>query len=158
MTKTTIGLVVLDMAGTTVRDAGQVPQAFTSALAAHGVAVTPQAINSLRGASKRLAILSLLPDDADREARAAQVYTTFVEHLSPCGVGNCVVPRQHSRFTFSVIGKGRVVPQAGIDNGDGNPAAGDSIAVQRVNTDNGVVIKVLMVVVVPGYQLNGAIT
>ena len=53
-----IALVVLDMAGTTVRDAGQVPQAFTSALAAHGVAVTPQAINSLRGASKRLAILN----------------------------------------------------------------------------------------------------
>lgn len=82
MIKTTIELVVLDMAGTTVRDAGQVPQAFTSALAAHGVAVTPQAINSLRGASKRLAILSLLPDDANRETRAAQVYTTFVEHLA----------------------------------------------------------------------------
>ena len=61
-----IELVICDMAGTTVRDAGQVPQAFTSALAAHGIAVTPQAINSLRGASKRLAILKLLPDGADR--------------------------------------------------------------------------------------------
>lgn len=78
----TIALVVLDMAGTTVRDAGQVPQAFTSALAAHGVAVTPQAINSLRGASKRQAILNLLPASADRSARVAQVYATFVEHLA----------------------------------------------------------------------------
>lgn len=77
-----IKLAVLDMAGTTVRDAGQVPQAFTSALAAHGVAVTPQAINSLRGASKRLAILNLLPEAADREARAGRVYVTFVEHLA----------------------------------------------------------------------------
>lgn len=77
-----IALVVLDMAGTTVRDAGQVPQAFTSALAAHGVAVTPQAINSLRGASKRLAILNLLPESANRAARAEQVYATFVEHLA----------------------------------------------------------------------------
>lgn len=77
-----IELVVCDMAGTTVRDAGQVPQAFTSALAAHGIPVTPQAINSLRGASKRLAILNLIPEDGDRAARAGQVYATFVQHLA----------------------------------------------------------------------------
>jgi phosphonatase-like hydrolase len=79
---TDIELVVCDMAGTTVRDAGQVPQAFTSALAAHGIAVTPQAINSLRGASKRLAILNLVPEGTDRTARAEQVYNTFCEHLA----------------------------------------------------------------------------
>lgn len=77
-----IELVVCDMAGTTVRDAGQVPQAFTSALAAHGIAVTPQAINSLRGASKRLAILNLIPEGGDRAARSEQVYATFVQHLA----------------------------------------------------------------------------
>lgn len=82
MNSKSITLAVLDMAGTTVRDAGQVPQAFTSALAAHGVTVTPQAINGLRGASKRLAILSLLPESADREVRAGRVYDTFVEHLA----------------------------------------------------------------------------
>lgn len=79
---TDIELVVCDMAGTTVRDAGQVPQAFTSALAAHGISVTPQAINSLRGASKRLAILNLVPEGTDRTARAEQVYNTFCEHLA----------------------------------------------------------------------------
>lgn len=78
----TIGLVVCDMAGTTVRDAGQVPKAFTSALAAHGIAVTPQAINSLRGASKRLAILNLIPACEDREKRSEEVYATFVQHLA----------------------------------------------------------------------------
>ena len=78
-----IELVVCDMAGTTVRDAGQVPQAFTSALAAHGIAVTAQAINSLRGASKRLAILNLIPlKSPDRERLAEQVYSTFVLHLA----------------------------------------------------------------------------
>jgi len=77
-----IELVVCDMAGTTVRDAGQVPQAFTSALAEHGIAVTPQAINSLRGASKRLAVLNLIPEGADRVTRSEQVYTTFVRHLA----------------------------------------------------------------------------
>lgn len=80
--KEKIELVVCDMAGTTVRDAGQVPQAFTSALAAHGIAVTPQAINSLRGASKRLAILNLMPECADRALLAGRVYATFVEHLA----------------------------------------------------------------------------
>ncbi len=80
--KETIELVVCDMAGTTVRDAGQVPKAFTSALAAHGIAVTPQAINSLRGASKRLAILNLIPEGSDRQARSEQVYATFVQHLA----------------------------------------------------------------------------
>ena len=70
------------MAGTTVRDAGQVPEAFTSALAAHDIPVTLQAINSLRGASKRLAILNLIPDCADRAERAERVYATFVQHLA----------------------------------------------------------------------------
>ncbi len=77
-----IELVVCDMAGTTVRDAGQVPKAFTSALAAHGIAVTPQAINSLRGASKRQAILNLIPEGGDRAAKSEQVYATFVQHLA----------------------------------------------------------------------------
>jgi phosphonatase-like hydrolase len=77
-----IELLVCDMAGTTVRDAGQVPQAFTSALAAHGITVTPQAINSLRGASKRLAILNLIPEGGDRAARADEVYAIFVQHLA----------------------------------------------------------------------------
>ncbi len=77
-----IELVVCDMAGTTVRDAGQVPRAFTSALAAHDITVTPQAINSLRGASKRQAILNLIPEGGDRQAKSEQVYATFVQHLA----------------------------------------------------------------------------
>lgn len=77
-----VDLLVCDMAGTTVRDAGQVPQAFTAALADHGIPVTPQAINSLRGASKRLAIFNLIPESKNQKALSEQVYATFVLHLA----------------------------------------------------------------------------
>lgn len=97
-----IELVVCDMAGTTVRDAGQVPQAFTSALAAHGIAVTPQAINSLRGASKRLAILSLIPEGSDRVGRSEQVYATFVQHLAQVFNGT-VEPVPGARETIDTL-------------------------------------------------------
>lgn len=75
-------LVVFDMAGTTVKDNGEVPQAFTDALATHGLAVTPQQLNQVRGASKRQAVFDLLPDTPERAARAAVIYTAFVEHLA----------------------------------------------------------------------------
>lgn len=55
-----VELVVLDMAGTTVHDGGQVPAAFRSALAAHGVAVTDDELASVRGASKREVIRTLV--------------------------------------------------------------------------------------------------
>ena len=61
-----IELVVFDLAGTTVQDDGQVPEAFTAALAEHGVSVGPEEIRGLRGASKREAILRLLPPGAAR--------------------------------------------------------------------------------------------
>ena len=51
-----IDLVVLDLAGTTVEDAGQVPEAFTLALRDHGIAVTAEEVRGVRGASKREAI------------------------------------------------------------------------------------------------------
>ncbi|MDH4148954.1 MAG: phosphonatase-like hydrolase [Betaproteobacteria bacterium] len=97
-----IDLVVCDMAGTTVRDAGQVPQAFMSALAAHGIAVTPQAINSLRGASKRLAILNLIPEGSERAARSKQVYATFVQHLAQAFHGT-VEPVPRARETIDTL-------------------------------------------------------
>ena len=46
-------LVVMDMAGTTVQDRGEVPAAFRAALASHDVALTDEEIAQVRGASKR---------------------------------------------------------------------------------------------------------
>ena len=70
------------MAGTTVQDDNQVPQAFTAALAAHGIAITPEQIHGMRGASKRQAIAALLPPGIDLQARTEQVYETFREQLA----------------------------------------------------------------------------
>jgi phosphonatase-like hydrolase len=75
-------LVVFDMAGTTVIDDGQVPEAFTAALAEHGIAVGPSDIRDVRGASKRQAILDLLPQSADRERKAERALASFRAHLA----------------------------------------------------------------------------
>jgi len=77
-----IDLVVFDMAGTTVRDDGQVPSAFASALAEHGLDVSADQIRAVRGASKRHAILDLLPATGDRAQRAERVFATFRAHLA----------------------------------------------------------------------------
>lgn len=70
-------LVVFDMAGTTVQDQGEVPAAFTSALLRQGVEVTPEQLNTVRGASKRQAVLNLMPEGPDRESRAERAYAAF---------------------------------------------------------------------------------
>jgi phosphonatase-like hydrolase len=73
-------LVIFDLAGTTVEDRGQVPTAFADALAEAGIALTPEEITRVRGASKRQAIRQLLP--ADRQARADAIYASFRDKLS----------------------------------------------------------------------------
>ena len=76
-------LVVLDMAGTTVEDAGQVPAAFTAALAEHGIALTPEQVSAVRGASKRQAIAELVEAHGGPGVRghANAVYAAFRSHL-----------------------------------------------------------------------------
>ena len=81
-------LVVFDMAGTTVVDDGQVPEAFTAALAAHGIAVGEGDIRGVRGAAKRQAILDFLPPGAGRERKAERVLASFREHLARLYQGN----------------------------------------------------------------------
>jgi phosphonatase-like hydrolase len=83
-------LVIFDMAGTTVEDRGEVPAAFQAALAEHGLSVSPEQINAIRGASKRQALLHLLPEGPDRQARAERAYASFKQQLAQrfsAGVG-----------------------------------------------------------------------
>jgi phosphonatase-like hydrolase len=75
-------LVIFDLAGTTVEDRGQVPDAFAAALADYGVTVTPDQIRRVRGASKRQAVLQFIPPGEDRAAIAAAAYTAFLKHLT----------------------------------------------------------------------------
>lgn len=55
-----VELVVMDMAGTTVRDAGEVPAAFRAVLAGHGIALSDEEIEAVRGASKREVVARLV--------------------------------------------------------------------------------------------------
>jgi phosphonatase-like hydrolase len=75
-------LFVFDMAGTTVVDDGQVPRAFSSALAEQGIAVSERDIRNVRGASKRQAILDLLPATSDRTDKAERALASFRVHLA----------------------------------------------------------------------------
>ncbi|MET0555157.1 MAG: phosphonatase-like hydrolase [Vicinamibacteria bacterium] len=75
-------LVVFDLAGTTVEDRGQVPEAFEATLAARGLAVSREQLAAVRGSSKRAAIASFVPAGADHAARAAAVYEAFQRELT----------------------------------------------------------------------------
>jgi phosphonatase-like hydrolase len=80
--KQAIRLVVSDMAGTTVRDGGEVAIAFAAALADHGVEVSAEQINAVRGAAKREAIATLVAPNYGRDAtRVEAVYASFKSHL-----------------------------------------------------------------------------
>lgn len=75
-------LVVFDLAGTTIEDDGQVPAAFTVALAAHGISATPEQINRVRGASKRQAVLRFVPEGPRQADEAEAIYARFREELA----------------------------------------------------------------------------
>ena len=68
-----VDLVIFDIAGTTVRDDGQVSEAFATALAESGVSVTSHQLHCVRGALKRLAIRTLLPASAGLETLTDKV-------------------------------------------------------------------------------------
>lgn len=70
-------LVILDMAGTTVRDDGEVAAAFTTALAEHGVTATEAELGAVRGSSKRSAMRGLVGGGPDGERRAESAYASF---------------------------------------------------------------------------------
>ncbi len=76
-----VDLVVLDMAGTTVEDHGEVPDAFAAALTMYGVHVTAPEITRIRGASKRYAIRELLQTRGVKPELCDEVYATFREDL-----------------------------------------------------------------------------
>ena len=70
-------LVVFDLAGTTVEDHGQVPGAFTAALAEHGIEVTREQVKGVRGSSKHQALLHFIPAGPEQARLAEEVYASF---------------------------------------------------------------------------------
>jgi phosphonatase-like hydrolase len=95
-----IELVVFDMAGTTVKEQGQVAGAFVAALSERGIRVTPEQLSAVRGSSKREAVRRFIPEDADREKIAAQVYDSFREHLARLYSGGAVEPLEGAEDVF----------------------------------------------------------
>jgi phosphonatase-like hydrolase len=79
---TPLELVVFDMAGTTVRDDGQVPDAFAAALRHHGIEATAEQILGVRGSSKREALRSFVPEAADGSTRLDEVHASFRRELA----------------------------------------------------------------------------
>lgn len=75
-------LVIFDLAGTTVEDRGQVPEAFTATLAEQGIQITPDQITSVRGLSKRQALYQLIPAGPERGRLVGQAYASFRAHLA----------------------------------------------------------------------------
>jgi phosphonatase-like hydrolase len=79
---------VFDVAGTTVRDRGEVPAAFAEALAGAGIRVDEREIAAWRGASKRDALTHLVAqhDESlsgpERAAKVAELYQRFRSGLT----------------------------------------------------------------------------
>src|SRR5512144_690643 len=82
-----IDLVVFDMAGTTILDTGQVPEAFQKVLGDEGIPVTAADLRGIRGASKRWATRKFVErqfpgDEAEIASRTQKVFEAFRKHLS----------------------------------------------------------------------------
>ena len=110
-------LVVFDLAGTTVEDRGQVPGAFTTALAEHGIEVTREQVNSVRGASKRQALLHFIPAGPAQVRLAEEVYASFREHLARRYSSEGVRPMPGAAEVFSLLRRRgvRVALNTGFD-------------------------------------------
>lgn len=77
-----IKLVVCDLAGTTIRDTGQVTTAFVDTLREYQLEFTPDQLSRVRGCSKRQALRNFIPGGPDHSRRSAEVYVSFRDHLA----------------------------------------------------------------------------
>ena len=97
----TIDLAVLDLAGTTVQDGGQVPDAFAAALTLYGVHVTTAEVSRVRGASKRQAIRDLLTARGVAPELCDEVYAAFRDNLERRYAKSAQpVPGTHATFDW----------------------------------------------------------
>jgi phosphonatase-like hydrolase len=112
-------LVIFDLAGTTVEDHGEVPAAFTAALAGHGIEVTAGQIQDVRGASKRQALLHFIPAGPEQARVAEEVYASFRGHLAQryAAGGVRAIPGAVPAFRFLREHDVRVALNTGFDRG-----------------------------------------
>jgi phosphonatase-like hydrolase len=96
-------LVVFDLSGTTLQDNDQVPKAFSMALNEYGLSISPEQLNSVRGSSKRQALLQLMPRSNDPTLFVEKVYAAFRAHLAQQYAETGVVPIQGAEETFQML-------------------------------------------------------
>jgi phosphonatase-like hydrolase len=96
-------LVIFDLAGTTLEDHGEVPAAFTAALAEHGLPITDRMLRNVRGASKRQALWDLVPAGPGQAERVEAVYATFREYLQQGYADRGVRPVAGAVSTFEAF-------------------------------------------------------
>jgi phosphoglycolate phosphatase len=82
-----VKLVVFDLAGTLIEDAGQVPAAFTAVLRNYGIEITSDSLREMRGASKREVIQRLVErqlggGNAEVLAQTKKIYDSFRSTLA----------------------------------------------------------------------------
>ena len=77
-----IKLVVCDIAGTTLRDSGQVVTAFADTLRKYELEFTADQLSRLRGSSKRQALLEFIPAGPACDRFAEEVYVSFRYRLA----------------------------------------------------------------------------
>lgn len=110
-------LAVLDLAGTTVEDQGQVPDAFVAALSAHGLEVSRAQVDAVRGASKRAAIATLVPPGPHHDERAADIFASFLRelHARYASAGVRSVPGTAETFAWLRAHDIRIALNTGFD-------------------------------------------
>ena len=112
-----LDLAVFDLAGTTVEDNGQVPGAFSAALADFGIQVTREQIQAVRGASKRSALRRLIPPGPQQERLSGEAYDAFKTHLAQSYAvhGVQAIPGAEDVFHFLRECGARVALNTGFD-------------------------------------------
>lgn len=110
-------LVIFDLTGTTVEDRGEVSDAFAAALAEYEIKVTHEQVDTVRGASKRQALLHFIPVGPQQAQLAEQVYASFREHLTRRYTSEGVRPLPGAALAFrSLQERGtRVALNTGFD-------------------------------------------
>lgn len=110
-------LIVFDLAGTTVRDEGQVPAAFTEALESQGIALTPDQLLDVRGSSKKSAIQSLVPErPRSRPSRRRGLHVLPEQSVPPAWRwGSLIGARRRGPFSWLRARGVRIALNTGFD-------------------------------------------
>jgi phosphoglycolate phosphatase len=123
MTHRRPALMVFDMAGTTIRDRGEVAGALTDALGSAGIDLPSEEVSRVRGASKRNAIVQLVArhggalDERARAVQAAALYERFRAALAERYASTSDLSMPNAVATFERLKRGglRIALNSGFE-------------------------------------------